>query len=176
MFSKNQIEKIVNDVVDNKYKYFSYNADDDRFDFESIVYFNEGLFCDPHSIIVDENEKSLQDLLDEKQDLPIFDGENTFGNDLINHKLYNESKSNLTNEEIATLQENMIYWIKKGYVSSGTAKKFLQNVNVDETTIYFSYSQPFYVENNGLELDGTEQLQVSLNITSREYTYNELSF
>ena len=189
MYSKNQIAVIAKNVVDNNevIKNISYDPEDDSLNIDVLLYLNgEAHFTDvaqfeneiqvdvPDNIhfINEYEEATLQDKLDEKQDIVSFESEDTFGNDLTNHKLYDSDKTGLTTEEVNTLKENMLYWIKKGYFSYGTTKYRITIFDYNSSNISMSFYEVTAQENQGdIEITGYTALSCGLNINASSYSY-----
>lgn len=162
MFSKNQIISLISeyapalpegladwyDSLKNKIEWDNTNSQiliSNEVLFDAPVIMNEEtIHVDSFGDIVDSDENTLQDKLDEKQDLfptDLSEIEKTFSDTPTLHQLPSTSQSNLTTEQKATIKANMLYWMKRGYINNGDSIiKISYNANGESPRFIASYT------------------------------------
>lgn len=95
--------------------------------------------------------------------------EETFALNPTGHQLPNTNLSNLTAEQMATIRNNMLYWIRQGYVKlDPTVYRITKYVfDGNNVEIGFGYAQ----FRNG-EIYEYDSYRVTLNDDTNSYTYN----
>lgn len=182
MFSEKQLASIVAEVlskneniewVESLKDYIEYDTDNNVVSINSEVTINDsGLdIPTPSDLYFYDEDKTLGDLLDEKQDKNPTDLSgivNTFGDNPIQHQLPAEDKSNLTTEEENQIWNNMLYWIKKGYVRDGNLIIKLGMYYIEESSLTIFASCAIY---DSGAADEYEQRKARIDKTNHEYVF-----
>lgn len=120
--------------------------------------------------VINENDDTLQDILDVKQENPtdLTDIPETFAENPTGNQLPNADKSNLTADEVERIKEKMLELIKRGYIKmAGTIYK-ISCYTITDTTIDFNAG---YFQYASGVIDAYSTFHAKLFISNSEYVY-----
>ena len=126
MFSKNQIAVIAKNVVDSNEAVAWADSIKEYIEYDENLeapYIAECYFLNAGSIGFTDSEDTLLNKLDEKQENPVdlTDIADTFAVNPAGNQLPDSSLENLTEEQATQIYNNILVWIKKGYIKNGTS-------------------------------------------------------
>lgn len=188
MFSEKQLASIVAEVIgkvlpeDFDEIMESFTLDEatlnigKQVDFLEDAQFEGNLFVDAWDYIIDGNDKTLQEALDEKLENPteLSGIEDTFSSTPTGNQLPEDNKSNLTAEEEEALFNNALYWIKRGYIKiNGTDVYKITTYSVEDTFLSFS-TQSLELDSNG-GINSAYCIYVVINKSTHSYNYTEIN-